>query len=586
MKKTYQYIALAAIALGLAACSQEDDFTPQGNQKGAPLAISSAGVADLTTRAVITTIEGTDYLAGGSMGVFVKSENTNTRYKGDNLKWDYDGSWKPASTTVLYEADGTKQTIGAYYPYTEELTDGTCAIELPETFGSDYEDYDYLYADYVTVSDNPMNIQMNHLLSMVTVNVAIKESAIDNSDAVKSVSLFNVPRTAVWAVPTATLSDYGSGDKMVLYANDTDSDETVDNYVGYALPNKASTLGLRVEMESGRIFTAKAPISGGMTDGVHYKIGLNLGKDKVEVRTVTVAPWGERGAIEGGVANEYIPSIDGTEYTSLSDLQAAVKTKLSQEGATSVTIGSYLSEGMHAAIISAISEVKTEGAVTNGYLLAGTVTYTVHATFADAFAVWTDYTTLTLLDDATNLTDDVEITATGAILDLNGHEIQCNDHSIEKRNQGTLTIRDSKGGGYINGQVNCVSTLGICPTLYLENGTLKTVMANGNFIMTGGCVNNPDGSAINSRGKMNRIMISGGEVTGGKFWAFSCDESEIIITGSAKINAGSYGLFSNSHGTTTITGGTFNANPSEWVNLNAYTVTENSDGTWSVTVKE
>ena len=37
--KTYKYIALAAIALGFAACSQEEDFTPQGNQKGAPITI-------------------------------------------------------------------------------------------------------------------------------------------------------------------------------------------------------------------------------------------------------------------------------------------------------------------------------------------------------------------------------------------------------------------------------------------------------------------------------------------------------------------------------------------------------------------
>ena len=35
--KTYQYIALAVLALGMAACTQEDDFIPQGNQKGAPI---------------------------------------------------------------------------------------------------------------------------------------------------------------------------------------------------------------------------------------------------------------------------------------------------------------------------------------------------------------------------------------------------------------------------------------------------------------------------------------------------------------------------------------------------------------------
>ena len=292
MKKTYQYIALAAIALGFAACTQEDDFTPQGNQKGAPLAIASAGVANLTTRATITTTDGTDYLTGGSIGVFVKSD-TDARYKGDNLEWNYDGSWKPSSTTVLYEADGTKQTIGAYYPYTAELTEGTCAIELPEAFGSNYEDYDYLYAEYVAVSTNPMSIQMNHLLSKVTVSIASKGSEIDNTDDVKSVSLSNVPRTAVWTVPTATLNGYGSADQVTtLYANDINNDKTIDNYVGYALPNAATTLSISVTMESGRVFAAKATISGGIASGNHYLINMKLGKDAVTVGNVIICDWG------------------------------------------------------------------------------------------------------------------------------------------------------------------------------------------------------------------------------------------------------------------------------------------------------
>ena len=111
MKKAYQHIALVALALSFAACSQEDDFTPQGNQKDAPLAIASAGVAELTTRATITTQNSTDYLTGGSIGVFVTSTTDNHRYKGDNIKWTYknDGWELDDATVVLFENDGEKQ---------------------------------------------------------------------------------------------------------------------------------------------------------------------------------------------------------------------------------------------------------------------------------------------------------------------------------------------------------------------------------------------------------------------------------------------------------------------------------------------
>lgn len=580
MKKTYQYIALAALVFGLAACAQEDDFIPQGNQKGALLTIASAGVTNLTTRATITTTEETDYLTGGSMGVFVTSE-TGGRYEGSNIKWTYNNGWNlDAATVVLYENDDTKQQIGAYYPYKETLTDGKYPVELPEAFDDKYEDYDYLYADYAALSSNPVTIEMNHLLSKVTVSVAIKGSNIDNDDAVESVSLSNVPRTADWAVPTATLSNYGSADQVtVLYANDVDNNETVDNYVGYAFPDEATTLNLRVKMKNGRIFRGKASISGGMTGGSHYTISLNVGKDKIEVSTVSIEPWGTGADIEDGVADESLPNIDGTEYASLTDIQDAVKNKLSQEGVTSVTIGGYLSKGMHAAIISAINEVKNEGAVTNGSLLAGSVTYTVHATFDEAVGSWTEGMTLTMLSDVTELSNTIETSANGLTLDLNGHKLEgtTSVYGIVSVEEFGLTVRDSKGGGNVGGKLESWPDT----KLYFESGTVENISVHGDFIMTGGCVN--DG--IFAAGSGNRIEISGGEITG-SFWAIEAMQSpDIIIGGCAKVNGGTGGLIQNDEGTTTITGGTFNADPSQWVNSDAYNVTLNEDGTYTVTAK-
>ncbi len=590
MKKTYQYIALAALVLGLTACAQEDDFIPQGNQKGAPLAIASAGVANLTTRAAITTIEETDYLTGGSIGVFVKSENTDTRYKGDNLEWIYDGSWKPASATVLYEANEKTQQIGAYYPYKETLADGKYPVELPETFGDDYENYDYLYADYVAVSANPMSIQMNHMLSKVTVSVVIKESEIGISDAIRSISLSNVPRTADWSVPTATLSNYGSADQLtVLYANDVDNVEAVDNYVGYALPNEATTLNLRVVMESGRVLTAKAPISGGMTGGIHYKISLNVGKEKVEVGNVGIVPWGIGDDIEDGVADEYLPNIDGTEYASLTDLQNAVKDKLSQEGATSVTIGGYLSEGMHAAIISAINKVKDEGAVTNGSLLAGSVTYTVHATFADAVPHWTDGTTLTLLSNTYGYPYDVTIENKTIALDLNGYKLFFNstiNKTIFIEETGTLTIRDIRSGGEYSAYHYSFMVSGI---LNIEGGTIHNYVSNessGTVNMTGGLLYGKDFNGQYA-GVLNygTFKMSGGTISS-KYAVWDMPESFVNISGDAILTATSR-LFSENEGSViTITGGTWSHDPSAYVDTENYTVTNNDDGTWSVIVKE
>ena len=319
--KTYKYIALAAIALGFAACSQEDDFTPQGNQKGAPITIASVGVANLATRATIED----DKLVEGNIGVTITSTGNDDRYKGSNVNWyGSNGVWGLVENqkVVLYEGNGESQKVYAYYPYAKDIIEGTenLPVTLPETFGSNFEGYDYLCTkEGISLSQNPISLTLSHAFSKVSVSVNVMGNELEG-DVVTEIALANVPRNGERSATTGAIDPdkYGPANgRIALYGYDgEDYGEVADYYIGYALPNAATTLDLRVTMQSGRVFTAKAPISGGMTDGVHYKIGLNLGKDKLEVRTVTVAPWGTGGTIEGGVAEEVIPNtFDATAMT-------------------------------------------------------------------------------------------------------------------------------------------------------------------------------------------------------------------------------------------------------------------------------
>ena len=289
--KINKYIALAALALSFAACTQEDDFTPQGNQKDTPLAIASAGVAELTTRATITTQNSTDYLTGGSIGVYVYS-TTGDSYKGDNIKWTYrNGFWElDAETVVLFENNGEKQQIAAYYPYAEP-TEGKVQITLPEAYGDDYDNYDYLYGEYAPLTSNPAAIKMKHLMTKVTVNLTTGTD-IDAGDGVKSVELVGVPRTADWTLPDASLSNYGANADIALYGKGS-------AYCGYALPNEAESLALRITTDSGRLFTLTALLDNAETtddtevlsSGIHYTISVKVGKDKVTIEQISTSDF-------------------------------------------------------------------------------------------------------------------------------------------------------------------------------------------------------------------------------------------------------------------------------------------------------
>ena len=595
MKKTYQYIALAALVLGFAACSQEDDFTPQGNQKGAPITIASVGVANLATRATIED----DKLVEGNIGVTITSTGNDDRYKGSNVRWyGSNGVWGLVENqkVVLYEGNGESQKIYAYYPYAKDIIEGTenLPVTLPEAFGSNFEGYDYLCTkEGISLAQNPVSLTLSHAFSKVSVSVNMMGTELEG-DMVTEIALDNVPHNGERSATTGAIDPdkYGPANgRIALYGyDDEDSDEVADYYIGYALPNAATTLDLRVTMQSGRIFTAKAPISGGMTDGVHYLISMKVGKDAVTVSDVSVQPWGNGGTLESGVAEEKFLSIDGTVYNSASELQDAVKNNLSQEGVTSVTINGYLSEELHKAVISAIGEVKTVGAVTNGYLLEGSVTYTVYEDFTNATATWTDGMTLTMLGDARYLTNYIETTAKGLVLDLNGHTLASSATLctiwIDGDSSSELTIRDTKGGGYVQGTVYAVYSPSGTSKLCLESGTVERVDANGDFTMTGGTIRNENGNALNTSSDKVKIVVSGGEIYSSKYAIYSYTVANIVVTGTAKLTGVKGIIDDRGVSNFTVTGGIFSHDPSQWVNLNAYTVTENSDGTWSVTAKE
>lgn len=267
---------------------------------------------------------------------------------------------------VLFENNGEKQQIAAYYPYNENLGTGNVySITLPEAYGEDYENYDYLYGEYAQLSDNPATIALNHLMAKVTVNIQATGTEI-GGDNVKSISLMNVPRSASWTVPTSTLSGLGTANQMTtLYANDTNNDQTVDNYVGYALPDAATTLGIRVTMNSGRSFAAQAPIAGGLASGNHYLISMKLGKDAVTVGNITIGDWGtpESNPTGSETTEIFINSTVSGETAAIDIVSGAtegVQTAISEllatnPSVTTLTVNGTLNEVQQSALAAALA---------------------------------------------------------------------------------------------------------------------------------------------------------------------------------------------------------------------------------------
>ena len=80
-----KFLAFAATALMLASCSNDEVLTPQDDLKDTPISIASAGVAELTTRAIT---EG--QLVGSvdeNVSISVWVEGSAEKYNANNVEW-------------------------------------------------------------------------------------------------------------------------------------------------------------------------------------------------------------------------------------------------------------------------------------------------------------------------------------------------------------------------------------------------------------------------------------------------------------------------------------------------------------------
>ena len=143
------------------SCDQQEVESPN-LQKDTPLAIASAGVAELTTRAIINgQLEGT-MEADATLSVFV-TDGSDDKYNADNVKWKHDVKEWSTTTPTLYEGANSNQKICALSPYVENASaDGVTITADGVT--------DYLVASQTLITSNPVNMCMSHALAKLVLN--------------------------------------------------------------------------------------------------------------------------------------------------------------------------------------------------------------------------------------------------------------------------------------------------------------------------------------------------------------------------------------------------------------------------------
>ena len=307
MKTTNQYIALAVLALTFAACTQDEDFIPQGDGDAVKI---SASIGALQTRVSYDAKGYTTFDKGDQIRV----KNTLRTSKNIATYTLTDEGWNTADAFVW--SSTSLNQFEAWYPVTDGTSFDTFTLPTEQNSSALLGAADWMTIGTKEIekpSDKTLKLHFLHMLTKVTVNVTSWGSEYDGTDkTIEDVKIYSLATDIVQdregligqiktasLTPIAPLADGNSYTAIVcpgLYSSDQKfMTFTVNGTDNLTVLAKVSS---PIEIEAAK----------------HYTFNLTVGKEAVTISSVEVIPWAKK-EINGGVAEDVTPTIDLSKYT-------------------------------------------------------------------------------------------------------------------------------------------------------------------------------------------------------------------------------------------------------------------------------
>ena len=351
--KTYnKLLGLAAFTLSFAACTQDEDFIPQGDGDAVKI---SASIGALQTRVSYDAKGYTTFDKGDQIRV----KNTLRTSKNIATYTLTDEGWNTADAFVW--SSTSLNQFEAWYPVTDGTSFDTFTLPTEQNSSALLGAADWMTIGTKEIekpSDKTLKLHFLHMLTKVTVNVTSWGSEYDGTDkTIEDVKIYSLATDIVQdregligqiktasLTPIAPLADGNSYTAIVcpgLYSSDQKfMTFTVNGTDNLTVLAKVSS---PIEIEAAK----------------HYTFNLTVGKDAAIISSVEVIPWAKK-EINGGVAEEIFPTpIDATSM-SAEELNTAVTNVLSAgERYIEITMTATPEDELFTAIRRAICD--TEG---------------------------------------------------------------------------------------------------------------------------------------------------------------------------------------------------------------------------------
>lgn len=288
IKKFYMAVLAAAV---LAGCSNDEVVPNAPDLANTPILVN-AGVNNLVTRAGY----GTGELKEGSFGLYLATGGTATseiRYNCENKKVSYDANgsgWNYEGSPLYWKNRDAQVSYYAYMPYQETAptTLSVSTVQDEETFKNE----DFLYAATATASASAggINVTFSHKLSKLDITLT-RGTELEEGVTFQSVVVENCATSADIDVSTGEVTPATSGTTSSITALLSGADAYECLLVPQTMNSLAVTITATVGSET-KTYKYTSSVEQAFGSGIRYTLPLTVGRDRVEVGTITAQPWG------------------------------------------------------------------------------------------------------------------------------------------------------------------------------------------------------------------------------------------------------------------------------------------------------
>ena len=252
MIKTFKYILLATIALAFTACSQDDDFAPQGGE------VQEIRIA---TRSADNTGATETYTEDFTMELW--NDGTHTTHQmtyTEGIGWNTIKVKKLGACVAAFAHKGSSVTDISY----TDKWNYTVNLQLDQSDATKLADADVMIATGSANAESPLNLNFQHYYTKVTFNVELASEFYPGTDVI---SRFDV------------ITCDGDYVKPYVDGNSYTAVIPANPYFKAGVHFALVTInGKKLEVE---IPDEYANPNGSFVAGKHYTFDLKVGKDKV-----------------------------------------------------------------------------------------------------------------------------------------------------------------------------------------------------------------------------------------------------------------------------------------------------------------